>query len=107
MSGLLDTVGMFDLAAGLPEQVAAAAEAGITVFDTARAYGDNERLLADGLRRAKADTTARIVTCLCFSTVGFDVPPSGSPQMQSTSVPGTAYSSSSIASVSILPSFAV
>jgi aryl-alcohol dehydrogenase-like predicted oxidoreductase len=42
--------------------IAAAAEAGITVFDTARAYGDNERLLADGLRRAKADATARIVT---------------------------------------------
>jgi glucose/mannose-6-phosphate isomerase len=31
MSGLLDTVGMFDLAAGLPEQVAAAAELGATV----------------------------------------------------------------------------
>ena len=44
------------------ETIAAAAEAGITVFDTARAYGDNERLLADGLRRAKADATARIVT---------------------------------------------
>ena len=35
------------------ETIAAAAEAGITVFDTARAYVDNERLLADGLRRAK------------------------------------------------------
>ena len=44
------------------ETIAAAAEAGITMFDTARAYGDNERLLADGLRRAKADATARIVT---------------------------------------------
>ena len=44
------------------ETIAAAAETGITVFDTARAYGDNERLLAEGLRRAKADTTARIVT---------------------------------------------
>jgi aryl-alcohol dehydrogenase-like predicted oxidoreductase/predicted kinase len=43
------------------ETIAAAAEAGITVFDTARAYG-NERLLADGLCRAKADATARIVT---------------------------------------------
>ena len=42
--------------------IAAAAETGITVFDTARAYGDNERLLAHGLRRAKADATARIVT---------------------------------------------
>jgi aryl-alcohol dehydrogenase-like predicted oxidoreductase len=44
------------------ETIAAAAEAGITVFDTARAYGDNERLLAHGLRRVKADATARIVT---------------------------------------------
>ena len=44
------------------ETIAAAAEAGMTVFDTARAYGDNEGLLADGLRRAKADGTARIVT---------------------------------------------
>jgi aryl-alcohol dehydrogenase-like predicted oxidoreductase/predicted kinase len=44
------------------ETIAAAAEAGITVFDTARAYGDNERLLAHGLRRAKAAATARIVT---------------------------------------------
>ena len=42
--------------------IAAAAETGITVFDTARAYGDNERLLAHGLRRAEADVTARIVT---------------------------------------------
>ena len=32
------------------------------MFDTARAYGDNERLLAHGLRRAKTDATARIVT---------------------------------------------
>ncbi len=44
------------------ETIAAAVEAGITVFDTARAYGDNERLLANGLRRAKAEATARIVT---------------------------------------------
>jgi len=44
------------------ETIAAAAQAGITVFDTARAYGNNERLLAHGLRRAKADATARIVT---------------------------------------------
>ena len=44
------------------ETIAAAAETGITVFDTARAYGDNERLLAHGLRRAEADATARIVT---------------------------------------------
>ena len=31
LTGLLDTVGMFDLAAGLPEQVAAAAELGAAV----------------------------------------------------------------------------
>lgn len=41
--------------------VGAAVAAGITVFDTARAYGDNERLLARALRRAGA-ATARIVT---------------------------------------------
>ena len=44
------------------ETVASAADAGITVFDTARAYGDNERLLARGLRLAGADPTARVVT---------------------------------------------
>ena len=51
------------------ETIAAAAEAGITVFDTARAYGrdaaelgHNERLLARGLRRSGADVSARIVT---------------------------------------------
>jgi aryl-alcohol dehydrogenase-like predicted oxidoreductase/predicted kinase len=42
--------------------IAAAADAGITLFDTARAYGDNERLLALGLRRCGAGATARIVT---------------------------------------------
>jgi aryl-alcohol dehydrogenase-like predicted oxidoreductase/predicted kinase len=42
--------------------IAAAAGAGITVFDTARAYGTNERLLADSLRAAGAVTRARIVT---------------------------------------------
>jgi aryl-alcohol dehydrogenase-like predicted oxidoreductase/predicted kinase len=49
--------------------IAAAAEAGITVFDTARAYGGgeaelghNERLLARGLRLCGADASARIVT---------------------------------------------
>jgi aryl-alcohol dehydrogenase-like predicted oxidoreductase len=49
--------------------IAAAAEAGITVFDTARAYGrdaselgHNERLLARALRRCGADANARIVT---------------------------------------------
>jgi aryl-alcohol dehydrogenase-like predicted oxidoreductase/predicted kinase len=51
------------------ETIAAAADAGITVFDTARSYGlgetelgHNERLLATGLRRAGADASARIVT---------------------------------------------
>jgi aryl-alcohol dehydrogenase-like predicted oxidoreductase/predicted kinase len=49
--------------------IAAAAEAGISVFDTARAYGrgaaelgHNERMLAHGLRRCGADASARIVT---------------------------------------------
>ncbi len=42
------------------ETIRAAVEAGITVFDTARAYGDNERLLARGL--AGTDRRARIVT---------------------------------------------
>jgi aryl-alcohol dehydrogenase-like predicted oxidoreductase/predicted kinase len=44
--------------------IAAAAGAGITVFDTARAYGngDNERQLAAALRACGADHTARVVT---------------------------------------------
>src|SRR4029077_20361696 len=49
--------------------IAAAAEAGVTVFDTARAYqgdasepGHNERLLAQCLRAAGAQRSARIVT---------------------------------------------
>jgi aryl-alcohol dehydrogenase-like predicted oxidoreductase/predicted kinase len=42
--------------------VAAAVEAGITVFDTARAYGDGERLLAAALVAAGAGSRARIVT---------------------------------------------
>jgi len=44
------------------ETIAAAATAGITVFDTARAYGENERLLAGALRECGADARARIVT---------------------------------------------
>src|SRR5881628_3827318 len=44
------------------ETIAAAAKAGVTVFDTARAYGDNERLLANALRRCGAEASARIVT---------------------------------------------
>lgn len=51
------------------DTIGAAAEAGITVFDTARSYGlgerelgHNERLLARGLRRSGAEAGARIVT---------------------------------------------
>jgi aryl-alcohol dehydrogenase-like predicted oxidoreductase len=51
------------------ETIAAAAEAGITIFDTAHAYGageatlgDNERLVARALRRCGADRRARIIT---------------------------------------------
>ncbi len=42
--------------------IAAAADAGVTVFDTARAYGDNELLLARALRACGAHERARIVT---------------------------------------------
>lgn len=41
------------------ETIAAAAQAGMTVFDTARAYGDNESLVA---RAVRAHPRARIVT---------------------------------------------
>src|SRR5919201_1107357 len=44
------------------ETIAAAAEAGVTVFDTARAYDGNEALLARALRSAGAERRARIVT---------------------------------------------
>jgi aryl-alcohol dehydrogenase-like predicted oxidoreductase/predicted kinase len=44
------------------ETIVAAAGAGVTVFDTARAYGENERLLARALRAARAEPRARIVT---------------------------------------------
>jgi aryl-alcohol dehydrogenase-like predicted oxidoreductase len=44
------------------ETIAAAAGAGMTVFDTARAYGDNERLLASALRGCGVEGRARIVT---------------------------------------------
>jgi len=51
------------------DTIAAAVDAGITVFDTAHAYGrgadelgHNERLLARALRNCKAHRTARIVT---------------------------------------------
>ena len=49
--------------------IAAAADAGVTVFDTARAYGrdagdvgHNERLLTRALRRSGAEASARIAT---------------------------------------------
>jgi aryl-alcohol dehydrogenase-like predicted oxidoreductase len=42
--------------------IAAAAGAGITVLDTARAYDGNERLVARALRACRAHTHARIVT---------------------------------------------
>jgi aryl-alcohol dehydrogenase-like predicted oxidoreductase len=50
------------------DTIAAAAAAGVTVFDTARAYGGegelghNERLLARALRLAGAEQSARVVT---------------------------------------------
>jgi aryl-alcohol dehydrogenase-like predicted oxidoreductase len=51
------------------ETIAAAAEAGVTVFDTAHAYGrgdaelgHNERLVAHALKRCGAEPQARIVT---------------------------------------------
>jgi aryl-alcohol dehydrogenase-like predicted oxidoreductase/predicted kinase len=42
--------------------IAAAAAAGITLFDTARAYGDNEAILARALQACGAAGSARIVT---------------------------------------------
>lgn len=51
------------------ETIAAAVAAGVTVFDTARAYGRddrelgcNERLLADALRACGGDQSARVIT---------------------------------------------
>jgi aryl-alcohol dehydrogenase-like predicted oxidoreductase/predicted kinase len=44
------------------ETIVAAADAGITVFDTARAYDDNETLLARALHRSGAGAKARIMT---------------------------------------------
>ena len=52
-------LGCMRLAEQADETIAAALEAGITVFDTARAYEGNEQLLARALRGAKG---ARIVT---------------------------------------------
>jgi aryl-alcohol dehydrogenase-like predicted oxidoreductase/adenylate kinase family enzyme len=59
------------------ETVAAAAEAGVTVFDTARAYGENEALLARALRRCGAEATARIVTKGGMSRAGGEWIPDG------------------------------
>ncbi|HEY8206974.1 MAG TPA: aldo/keto reductase [Myxococcaceae bacterium] len=44
------------------DTIRAAVEAGVTVFDTARAYGDNERWLASALKAAGATARARVVT---------------------------------------------
>jgi aryl-alcohol dehydrogenase-like predicted oxidoreductase len=44
------------------DTIAAAVAAGITVFDTARSYGNNESLLARALRDSKPEAQARIVT---------------------------------------------
>ena len=44
------------------DTVTAAVDAGVTVFDTARAYGDNERLLAGALRTSQSEHRARIIT---------------------------------------------
>jgi aryl-alcohol dehydrogenase-like predicted oxidoreductase/predicted kinase len=59
------------------ETIATAAEAGVTVFDTARAYGDNERLLAHALRRCGAHRRARIVTKGGMTRVGGGWVPDG------------------------------
>ena len=59
------------------ETIAAAAEAGVTVFDTARAYGHNEALLARALRRGGPDRTARIVTKGGMSRAGGGWQPDG------------------------------
>ena len=44
------------------DTITAAVDAGVTVFDTARAYGDNERLLAGALRTSRSEQRARIIT---------------------------------------------
>ena len=49
-------------AGGASDTIRAAADAGVTVFDTARAYDLNEQLLAAALRSVGAETRARIVT---------------------------------------------
>ena len=59
------------------ETVAAAADAGITVFDTARSYGGNERLLARALRDRGWAGSARIVTKGGMSRIGAAWVPDG------------------------------
>ncbi|HVH62740.1 MAG TPA: aldo/keto reductase [Candidatus Dormibacteraeota bacterium] len=44
------------------DTIAAAVESGVTVFDTARAYGQNENVLSRALRQCGAANKARIVT---------------------------------------------
>jgi aryl-alcohol dehydrogenase-like predicted oxidoreductase/predicted kinase len=57
--------------------IAAAVDAGVTMFDTARSYGDNERLLARALSRSGADARARIVTKGGMTRVGGGWVPDG------------------------------
>ena len=66
------------------DTIATAAEAGVTVFDTAYAYGrdehelgHNERLLATALRRCGADGRARVVTKGGMSRAGGGWVPDG------------------------------
>jgi aryl-alcohol dehydrogenase-like predicted oxidoreductase/predicted kinase len=66
------------------ETIAAAADAGVTVFDTARAYGrgeselgHNERLLARALRDCGAERNARIVTKGGMARAGLTWVPDG------------------------------
>src|ERR671938_2075329 len=66
------------------ETIAAAVDAGVTVFDTARSYGlgeddlgHNERLLARALRRCGAEARARIVTKGGMTRVGGGWVPDG------------------------------
>src|SRR3954469_23613328 len=55
-------------------RIAAQLAAGVTVFDTARSYGDNERLLARALRGVKG---ARLVTKGGMSRAGGGWVPDG------------------------------
>jgi aryl-alcohol dehydrogenase-like predicted oxidoreductase len=59
------------------DTIAAAADAGITIFDTARAYEGNERVVARSLRACEAHTRARIVTKGGMSRAAGDWVPDG------------------------------